>query len=186
MSVLSTKPSQDIDAVYLNLPACEKRMDLVLGTHLFNKASPEIKRTFVEQHDYEVVDEDTSKLSGLKIISHLGKKIISVCTTSWWLADRVRLSSAWESWERIRQTSPVARAPKASPWAGGKRTAMQKGQVQILPTKSTRQNGFKTERHGSLQYTGWHTSKTVRVMMPTKAITVVTRELLQEGRTHRW
>ena len=58
-------------------------MDLVLGTHLYNKASAELQKLFIQQQDYMVIYQGDYRLSGLKIISYLGQKVIRHSTSSW-------------------------------------------------------------------------------------------------------
>ena len=61
----------------------EMRIDLVLGTQLFNKASADVRRSFVQTQDYMATYCGDTRLSGLKIISYIGQKILKQCTSSW-------------------------------------------------------------------------------------------------------
>ena len=83
ISGLKTNPSINVEEMYTHLGAVERRIDLVLGTQLYNKATAEQQKVFVQQVDYMVCDSGDWKLSGLKILSYLGQKIVCKCTTSW-------------------------------------------------------------------------------------------------------
>ena len=87
-SILKTTPKQDVDRVSQQFSAMDMRMDLVLGTHLYNKASTELKKEFIQQEDYMIMYEDNHRLSGLKIISFLGQKIVRQSTTKWLTLNR--------------------------------------------------------------------------------------------------
>ena len=88
ISILKTTPKQDVDRVSQQFSAMDMRMDLVLGTHLYNKASTELKKEFIQQEDYMIMYEDNHRLSGLKIISFLGQKIVRQSTTKWLTLNR--------------------------------------------------------------------------------------------------
>ena len=83
ISLIQANPLADADQLFTKLRADEMRVDLVLGTHLYNKASADMRRVFVLKQDYMVQQAGDSKLSGLKIISYLGQKILRQCTSSW-------------------------------------------------------------------------------------------------------
>ena len=81
--MLKANPIADADQLHSMLKPEEMRIDLVLGTQLFNKASPDVRRTFVQTQDYMATHNGDTRLSGLKIISYIGQKILKQCTSSW-------------------------------------------------------------------------------------------------------
>ena len=83
VDILKNEPAQDINRACNQLDLQEMRMDLVLGTHLYNKASAELQKLFIQQQDYMVIYQGDYRLSGLKIISYLGQKVIRHSTSSW-------------------------------------------------------------------------------------------------------
>ena len=76
-------PTADADKLFSMLKPEEMRIDLVLGTQLFNKASADVRRIFVQTQDYMATYCGDTRLSGLKIISYIGQKILKQCTSSW-------------------------------------------------------------------------------------------------------
>ena len=79
---LKQNPEAIAQELYSHLQDDERRIDQVLGTHLFTNASADLQKLFTQQQDYSVTHEGDTKLSGLAIISYLGQKIVSKCTTS--------------------------------------------------------------------------------------------------------
>ena len=75
--------NQELDRLSTLLSDLDMRMDLVLGTHLFNKASAQLKKEFVQQEDYMLLYEGNHRLSGIKIISFLGQNIVRQSTAKW-------------------------------------------------------------------------------------------------------
>ena len=81
-------PNQELDRLSTLLSDLDMRMDLVLGTHLFNKASAQLKQEFVQQEDYMLLYEGNHRLSGMKIIAFLGRKIVRQSTAKWLTLNR--------------------------------------------------------------------------------------------------
>jgi hypothetical protein len=81
-------PNQELDRLSTLLSDLDMRMYLVLGTHLFNKASAQLKKEFVQQEDYMLLYEGNHRLSGMKIIAFLGRKIVRQSTAKWLTLNR--------------------------------------------------------------------------------------------------
>ena len=63
VSLIQANPMADADQLFTKLRPDEMRVDLVLGTHLYNKANADMRRVFVLKQDYMVQHAGDSKLS---------------------------------------------------------------------------------------------------------------------------
>ncbi len=70
-------PDRDLDKVHAALNSVECRLDAVLGAHLWQSTTEEVKRMFARPANYEIA----GKISGIKMVCFMEKKINSKCTT---------------------------------------------------------------------------------------------------------
>ena len=72
---VGTDPTVNVEPFFKDFTALECKMDAVLGTHLWIKASPQMQKMLITQDDRCI----NGKTSGLKMVSHIGKKINKKC-----------------------------------------------------------------------------------------------------------